>query len=482
MPLGDFGLSQAFTVKTNASDAANDQIEDMKYAEQIRRQNEAMAMAKAKMFADDLEFQNGSNPYDSQIIKQENGDMLKKIGEISNRPEYMYDRNLQAQVKQLKNDYRQTKAVLRSAAWKEAQAKYNAFSQEALKNPTAYNLDQLDAVKRQMESYGKGADGNYLPTDQVDAFVFTPPEQIPDFEKLHTERGRLLKPTDYKKWNNGNQGAFMGAVPDSVINDEALQLYNGNKSAYDYKYKGKDPINEIKSALRTAAPVDAHFGQVPDDWKSKMDYEYKLKSAMKGDGAAPSDPYVDVVLNSVDMPVPDEDMAAAFGSTPTVKFNTPNGVVTESGNRFNYSRITDKNYKGTDKSGKVIPYNKDGVKVATGFILKPLEYGEELGVLEDTKWFGKELKVKPEYAGDYKIYTNKDGDKFLQINAMTEVNANSREHSAKYNSYIKRTSDQRNAVGDTQNMLAPSLNIGTVKSGYKYIGGDPASQNSWEKI
>jgi outer membrane murein-binding lipoprotein Lpp len=410
MPLGDFGLSQAFTVKTNASEAANNQIEDMKYAEQIRRQNEAMAMAKAKMFADDIEFQNGSNPYDSQIIKQENGDMLKKIGEISSKPEYMYDRNLQAQVNQLKNDYRQTKAVLRSAAWKEAQAKYNAFSQEALKNPTAYNLDQLDAFKKKMENYGKGADGNYLPTDQVEALVFTPPEQLPDYEKMHNEAAKMTDPDEYEAWNNGTLGAFKGKVSDATVRRIAEGLYEKNKSAYDYTYKDKpDKVGAIFNELRGKTKTDVHYGQVDDFWKQKklMEFEHSLKNGVQN----PNISLYDTSFLNTDRVEPGREiLAEVYTTTP------PNFYIDVKGNKVQ-NNSDDFHYNGdlTDQ-GYMNKKPRSGIKEATGYISKDLNWGKEQGYLYDPAGFSgdkeglTDLEVRPEHKGKGEIAYSVDKD------------------------------------------------------------------------
>ena len=67
--MSDFGQSAAWNFKTGAGQNAANQIADMQYADQLKRQNEATAAAKARLFAQDLEFQQGSNPYYSAVIQ-----------------------------------------------------------------------------------------------------------------------------------------------------------------------------------------------------------------------------------------------------------------------------------------------------------------------------------------------------------------------------------------------------------------------------
>jgi hypothetical protein len=475
MPLGDFGLSQAFTVKTNASEAANNQIEDMKYAEQIRRQNEAMAMAKAKMFADDIEFQNGSNDYDSTIIKKENGDMLKKLGDLKNNPSYWTDRNLQAQAKLIKNDFKQTKAVLRSAAWKDTMAKYNAFSKEALDNPTEYNLDQLEAFKKQVANYGKDASGNYLPSDQVEALVFNQPEKLANVDKLERELGAALEPQTYESLKNGRDGSFIGYLNDTDALEQAKGIYKNNQSTYNYKNKGKAPeeiVSGIAERLKSFVPIKYDIGDrnPVDDALAIEAGRARIKAIADAKSTGrPVDPYA-LLLNDRYTKDEPKTLAATFGTSVPYSYTDANGNLRQGkGRDFNYDGVIfDKGYR---KDGK---YQRTGIKVTPGYIEETLQWGKDEGFLTKPMW--GEPKVKPEFENRVKIVNGPIGDdgkasRILQVDAFNEIPANDAKWALKYNKQFT-TTDQRNSLGINESMLendSPATVTGT-KAQFKAKG------------
>lgn len=465
--MADYGQSAAFNFRTNQGQNAANQIADMQYADQLKRQNEAMAMAKAKMFADDLEFQQGSNPYYSAVIQKQNQDMLVQLGEFRrNNKDLLFNPEKMAQLKAMKHSYKSTPAVLGSAAYMDAVKQYNEFSKLAQKNPSAYNLDQLEAFKQKLSEYNNMSPDQPLPPP----LMFNAPDELPDFDKLHREYGNSTDPDVFEKVNNGRVGAYKGYVSDKRLTDLATTLYNEHKAAYDYKFKNSpDKIAAIKSTLLPLTKTIYNNGE--KNTLGEQMYLAKFKNDLEKANATGKSAYELSFLNTDMNDYGDEILAGTFTR------KAPNYYVDANGNQV-LNKDADFFFDGDaqEESYGQKGAQRTGVKVMGGKFYKPLDWGVQSGVLSDPfglsgDYEGTDLEVKPELRDYYKIVPNPNGkgDLILEVKSTAKVNGNTALYKQRFDAIIsKMTGKQRNAtsVDPILEQDAPSK---VVQGGYEYV-------------
>lgn len=462
----EFGLLQGLSVKNDTSQ----DIDNVLRLDQLRKQNEALMMAKNKMFFDDLHFQNGSNPYDAAIIKEENTATLTKLGDIRRQhPDWAYNNDVQGQMRLEKEGMKSTPAVLRSVAYKDAMDKYKTIFEDYAKNPGKYNMDDIEKIKTNIDNYntyghpegqaGFKRDGGAKP------LIFNPPTARKDLNELF-KFADDIEPDQMVKLNNGMQGAYKMVLSEAALDKLAKTAYQSEPEQYKrFVEEGQNPIEAIKNGLRTRVKPIIYNGIQPDNWKEKMDYKAQLDAKVAN---SHPDIYQDMVLNKTSIPVNDSKlMQTTFGSTPTVTFKGPNGrAMEEAGNEFNYTRLSDAD-----------PKIKNGLKVADGFITKNLSFGLDNGVVRERHFWesgDQPYVVKPELADSYTIIyppTGSDKQPVLQIKAQAVLDANSPEAKSKYNSAIKLTTDQRNQQGEGGSLLNEQREYQEDAQGNKYYKG-----------
>lgn len=259
----DIGLLGGLNVKSNVEG----QINDLKYLDQVQRQRQAMDMAKATMFAQDLEFQNGSNPYDQNEIQGENKKMIEGLGKyIRDNPDWVYDPDKAAQVKFMKQQYKSSPAVLRSVAYKDAIAQYNKDLTEALKNPQRYDMKALEDRRREFENYNKFGNQmgqEFAMKEGAKPIVYQSPEPFIDENELYRKTGDSFNALKYNKLNNGRDGAFEAVPDEDALRKEAEVIYQSRPRQFDqiYKEQGIDPITAIMDGVRPHIKREYKIGE-----------------------------------------------------------------------------------------------------------------------------------------------------------------------------------------------------------------------------
>lgn len=452
-------------------------IENLKYLDALNKQNEAMLAAKVKMFSEDIEFQTASNNYDAARIKEEGEAAIAALSELRRQHPHDYFTNpdVQFKAKQIKQGMKSSPAVLRSLAYKDAQAKYNAIFEDALNNPSKYDEADLDAIRTKLANYDKwgNADGEagFQRDGGARPMTFVPPIANKDLNDLFSV-ARDIEPDEMTTLHNGRDGAYIKRVSEKSLRDLATTMYESEPEQYRrFTKAGKDPITEIMNGLRTRAKTETFNGFERDKFYEHEAYKAKLKAALS---SAPSETvYKNVIIDSDNIPIDAGDYAATFGDTPRVQYRGPDGnIITESGEKFYAENIRDKNYTTKTVNGKKVPvkYNKDGMKVVDGFILKSLDDPMYQDVLYDDKFIGKEMKVKDSYKDVYSIYRNPEGKEYLKIQVSTDVDANNPAYARKFESRIKSTTKQRENVG-SESMINEAREYQEDAQGNRYYKG-----------
>ncbi len=275
--------------------------------------------------------------------------------------------------------------------------------------------------------------------------VYNPPTKYRELDDL-LKFADKVEPDQLVPINNGRIGANKQVLSEKRLDELAKAAYYENPDQYKrYVKQGIDPIEgAIKPALRTRVKPKFFEG-----YEDKVGDAMKIegyKAMLKRRGEMLNQGKVDQIfdneiLKTDDRPIEADEFSATFTSNPTVTYAGPDGKpITEAGARFYANKIADAN-----------PDKKDGLKVVDGFIIKPIEFGEELDVVEREGIFGRgKYVVKPEHRHAYEIIypePNAQGEAkpYLQVKARTQVNANSQEAKSRYNSYIKLTTKNRDA-------------------------------------
>jgi len=455
----------------------SDDIENIKYLDGLRKQNDAINMAKAKMFMDDIEFQNGSNAYDEARIRKESNAIIQQLSDLkkAHPHDYLSNIEVQLQAKQLKAAMKATPGVIGSLAYKEAQAQHNKFMQEALKNPTKYNTDQLSEAQKKFDNYGKPESLAARGLTEEPPMYYTPPEEIPDMEDMHRKAGDSMDADEYTDLKNGRDGAFKGRVSDKTMTAKAQELYSQHKSAYDYLYKNvPDKISAIKAAIEPYSKKPYEIGErnALADQKELI----RFKASLEQPPVQGVSPYVEQVLKPARAFPGADYLAQTFTTDIPNTYTDINGKTIQNKNdQFYYDGdIIDDGYNPKG-------YTKTGIKVVPGFIKKDLAWGEDQGYLYDpigrSGQEGTDLEVKPEHKGKVEIVRtepDKDGKVglYLKIKAVGKVDANKPAYKNRFDSGVaKLTGKQKDAAGVLKSALENGREYQEDAEGNRYYKG-----------
>jgi hypothetical protein len=419
--MADFGLSKGLTFKVPASEYVNREIEDMKYADQMRRQQEAVNMAKAQLFSDDIDLQMGSNPIDNAIIQQENRNLLTELGSLA-KGNWASNPEVLAQMKLTKQRYKSSDAVLRSVVHKQSMNDYLKWKQEAAKNPTRFRMDEAAEFENEMNNY-----------DGSKPLVFKAPREVADLGGIEIAAAAKMDPDYYERWNNGNKGAFIGRVSDKNLYAQAQSLYANNQSDYDYVYKDeKDKVGAIARRLASETKTDQHFGEVDKLREAKELELFKARLQQTVDNQKKGvSLYETNYRNTASVYPGAEELARVFTSTPPAYYIDTNGkkVQITSEDPFNYKgSMTDQGVKFKE-NGEVDSGSITGIKIAPGHINKNLKWAADQGYISDPFGFSgqgnTDFEVKPEHKGKGEIAFDKDNKPYFKLYATAVIDANS---------------------------------------------------------
>lgn len=444
-----------------ASQNMDQRTNDLYKFDELRRRAEATAAAQAKMFVEEFSQGPTGSAFDDQIIKDfTRQKQLEAAQVVKSTPNWQYNVDALARLKQINNEVKGNAHVLRAAAYVDAKKKLMADLAEVSKNPNmhdqeAYNMYIQELKNYDMYGHQKGKEAAEKEGPQP--FVYQKPMEFVDPNNVFRDVGSKLQANEVEYLKNGRDGAYRTYIKDDDLYKEAQAIYAARPRQWDVMYgqKGIDPIKAIADGLRPYVKTDFHIGQrnTLNDDLIKMRYAASLKMASEKNKAGidkANSPYRISILNTdITSPAP-EDLANTFGSDIAHFIKTPDGKwMKNTGDTFHYDgQIWD---KGLGSKG----YRKTGVKQASGYIVKPLTWGEEQGYLYDP-WFSSDLKVKDEFKDMVEIVDtppNQKGEsgKVLKIKAMAEMNANDPYYEAKFNKMFL-TTKQREGVGVEENL------------------------------
>lgn len=460
----------------------DDKINDLRYNEQLTKRIQSENEAKLKLFANDLNYTNASNPFDNKLVKEKMRKKTRDIGQFATEnPDMFTNINKMMLYQEKLREFKDDPDLIRGMAVDKNYAEYLKDMQEVQKDPRRHNLIAYEQIGNEFKNYFANGNKSGDPTKGIDPPVYIRPRDFIDLagdaQKLGSQYENNPETFDMVDWKNGNDGAYKMIPKASVVEKLAQDHYINNKDQYDIEY-GADALNKAKNFVLSSIKGEVYHGTPKDNFYAHEDYRARKALALaKATQNPQADIYTDLVVNSKDVPVDDSELfQETFGLKPTVMFKGPNGkIIQEDGNEFNYTRLR-------DAEGK-----PKGIKEASGYIIKPLKFGIDNEIVRERGFFDKKGEpyiVNPEFADVYTVvYPNpgQDGEAqpVLQVKANAFVNANSGAAKSKYNARIKTTADYKNATGYNGSLITEGVEMKTDKrtgKTYRKVTG------GWEEV
>jgi hypothetical protein len=414
-------------------------IQDLQYQDQAIRQKQALDTAKAKMFADDLEFQQGSNPFDAQLIRQEGEQIMGQLGQLrESNPNFWYDPGAQAQAKFLKQSMRSTPSVLRSISYKTAKDGFIKDAAEAAKNPEQWDLETMGQWEQKFSNYDKYGhpdgpegikrDGGPIP------MVYQAPQKLIDVT------GELLK--SGKNINNFN--VIKGKNLGEYMTEPKAEEVKAIKDAFMNQHSRAIQIQAERQGIRTPEQLDDWLTKSivagfepkydPGDpnalWERGMRERELAVKQQALDGKGPKEPSYTPFDDLTDPRkpagnVPAEVAEKVWGITPKI-YVQPNTIV-------------GKNYKGIDLTGLPVKYDNRyvtdgrGVRYLTAKVDVPMQIAANTGI-----WGGpaddEDAGISEAFLGKAVRRLNPKGNQVIQMDVMIPIDKNDKTARQLYNS------------------------------------------------
>ena len=479
----EYGLSRGL-----AQNLGFDQrVADLRYQQEATRRAENESAAAAKLFADDLDYQNANNSFDNPVIKEYAKSQIQKIGEfVRNNPDYKTNIDKLSQLNLMKKDLKSNEHVIRGVASDGAYKQYLQDNQEVAKNPNAYNKQAYNNINEQWNNYLKygnqgGAEAAKL--EGAKAFVYTKPAEFTNLVEQGNKLGNSFADVKLKELKNGRAGAWETEANENTLNKDAQAFYAQHKEQFDQQHP-EDPIGAAKEFIRSGIHKQFNWGDthLQDElflMRKRQEGELnKLKLKAGASGGKPVDFYMKAIYEPGSTVEDGKRLAQTFGARLPhfIVNNKGDKKIDNSGDIFNYAGpIEDRGYKSDGK------YKKDGWKVVDGFAYKDLDFGKNNDILVDPggpsgdpkllneKGY-KDFEINPDWADKVEIFKtpvdeNGESRTMLKFKVNGEVDAKGGKAEAYRGAYNKlfATTKQRDAYGQMEDR--PSE---IIQNGYKY--------------
>jgi len=285
------------------------QVNDLRYQQQMLRQQEAMNESKRKLFESDFDFQQGGNAFDQPIVKAENQRIVQSIGDyISSNPDWETNFQKRGYVKQLKASLKDNPHVLRALSTNDNRQALLKYAQEAKQKGIAFDEDALDDELQRYSNYEKfgNPDGEEaLKAEGMKAYLFTRPQDFVDMNTVYKDAGASIKNPEIVETGNG--GYYTKPKAEDVdARANSIMQNHGNQLMKQFAKQGiTDPNQVIKLVKQNVmASFDSDF-KLGDDlraWELGMrqkEQNAKMREAASAVGSGGYTPwhYINLFLS-----------------------------------------------------------------------------------------------------------------------------------------------------------------------------------------
>lgn len=266
----EFGLRRGLAAKIDWNSRTNDLA--MQY--QLKKQAETEAAAKAKLYADDFDYNNAINSFDNPVIKEFARNKITEIGGfIRQNPDWETNISKRVQYKNMVKELKDNPDLMRGI---QSDAAKREWDQWRVKNPELANSPEGKDYEMKWNNYLKtgnqdGVAGNPAP------FMFTPPELFDDEKYIQDIYSKL--PTKEYAIRGMGAGATRADVSDERAKTTALGLLRDPKVAYKMDAIWKNKLTDEQRA----------FWGDQVSWIAKRGQNYTKSELSPGQYFAPKD-------------------------------------------------------------------------------------------------------------------------------------------------------------------------------------------------
>lgn len=416
----EFGLRRGLSTPL-----VQDRSAELLQAYQLKKQNEIAQENRAKLFAEDFDYNNAVNSFDNPVIKEHARKKISEVGTwIRNNPGWERDINKRIEYKNMVRDLKDNPDLIRGL---QSDTNYKQFQKdlsEKSKNPQLFDADSYGEIARQWDNYLRYGNQNgqeAAAREGIKAFVYTQPQDFVDLAASGLEKGNKFNQFKVQPIKGGGLGSYQQIPDEEALNSVAIDEYARNKRQYDKEYASKgfqSPLEYAKSNIRAGIKTNVDYG----DYGSLLALQ---KWKAEGAKTVPDGVWSKDIANVNKSVVNGEILKNAFGATPNVKVRGDNGKFVDlTGYEVNFSgRNT---YLGDGK--------KHGVKHFEVSVNIPFEEAVNKGIV--TKNYLRDDIVNPDWKRNARINIrkNENGDdvKFVEMYDFVPFDVNNATYQGVY--------------------------------------------------
>lgn len=446
------------------------QIQDMRYIQEMMKRQQDMNAAKAKMFSDSLEFQNASNSFDAPKVRDMNAKIVQEIGDyIQSNPDWETNVQKMSYVKLLKNKLKDNPEVLRAVHSDNNYKELLKDLQEVAKNPNQHDQDAYNSYLSKWDNYLKfgNQDGEQAAlAEGVKPFTYVKPKDFVNLSGEMLNIGKNINDFDVVPTKYG--GYYTKPKEDQInaLKNEFMQQH-GRQIFLEAKKLGMTSPEEIdswiKNGIMAGVKKDFKLGDEAKYWELGMrQKEMNMKHAEAVQKVKSANPnytpwhYLTDDKNNPAGTISVDDFYKVWGSKLPVQITGTDGQKVD---------LSDIDFKPT---GRVI--NQGGMTFINGYYDLPLDVAESKGLYQKglftidgpTAAFRDDVKEVD--------ITDKDGNsvKAVRVKYNMPINKNDKVAMQKFNVLV----DVDKLVPPTQSPEQENLATGGGQQMFRIAGVD----------
>lgn len=430
------GLAQDFNY--------DQRVNDLRYQAEARKRQQDQNAAKAKLFANDMDFQKSSNEYDAPRVRDMNSKIVQEIGDyVAANPDYETNVQKMMVVKQLKNKLKDNPEVMRALHSDTNYKELLNDLQERAKSGSQYDKEAYDQYLSKWNNYqqfGNQDGAEAAKAEGVKPFTYVRPQDFVDLPSALQKAGNSIKNYDVVQPKGGNIGEWYTKPKADEVAALKAAVYqqHGRQIQVEARRMGLDTPEKIDKWITDG--ISSGFDKSHSIGDPNAAFDRYIKSAelqlhrAKAKREADTNPsykpfdYIVDPKTTAGQLNPD-DIKSVWGNTPM------NPIIGNTGKKVDVSDFP------IAYTGKYI--KKQGLPWMLGKINMPLDVAEERGIYSEP--FGPDLgrtgEITADFVNNAKIVNgvDKEGNpmKFVQIDYNVPVNPLDKPARDKFNAMIQ---------------------------------------------
>lgn len=413
-------------------------INDLHYNELAMKRVKDEQEAKAKMFADDTDYTNAMNSFDSPKVKEFARAKIKEIGAFVNaNPDWQTNVSKRIQYKQLVKELKDNEDLKRGLASDKSYDEYQKDLAEKSKHPELLDADAYKQVGDQWDNYTKF--GNQFAKSQEEAdklgrksFVYTAPKDFADLTQAGLEYGNKFKDFDVKPLAGGGLGSYEEIPKEDDLNASTTDFYKRNEKQINIEAqrKGLNPFDYAQKLIRAGINGKRDYGDYKTLYEMNKDH-----AAKKDDGTRLEGNYHKDIANTSSSTISGDLFKDMLGAKPPLLVKDNNGnTIDLTGHEVEYPGYNV--YFGDDpKKGIIGQDHRKGIKNAQVRIVMSKEEAFKKGIADD-KWWPRNDQIKPEWTNKAHIETKKNeqgkDEEYVVVDSFIPFNVNTSSYQGLY--------------------------------------------------